>query len=78
MLLVAFDDVGILQAYFLAWCQTHELLVGFLHEVVALDPELTAEFHLVCAVGLVLGIVDGCQLFILVLRVVRQYDLHGI
>ena len=78
MCLVAFDDIGVLQTNLLARSQTHELLIGFLHEVIALNPEFTAELHLVGTVGFVLRIIDGCQMLNLILGIVGEHHLDGI
>ena len=78
MLLIAFDDVAILQAYLLARSQTHVFLLGNLHEVVALDPQVSAEGDCVCAVSLVLGIVYCSHFLCLVFRIVGDNQLHGV
>ena len=76
--LVAFDDIGILQAYLLARGKAHEFLLGHFHEVVALNPYLTAKFDGMCAVGLILWIVDSSQLFGLSLGIVGDDHLHRV
>ena len=78
VLLVALDDIGILQTYLLARSQTHKLLLGNLHEVVALNPQLTTEGNGMCALSLVLRIVDSCQFLALVLRIVGDDQLHRV
>ena len=78
MLLVTLDDVGVLQAHLLAGSKTHKLLLCLLHEVIALNPDLTAKLNGMCTIGLVLGIVDGCQLLRLSLRIVGDDHLHRI
>ena len=78
MLLIAFDDIGILQTNLLTRGQTHEFLLGFLHEVVTLNPQLTAELDSMSAIGLILRIVDGFKLFYLTFGVVGDDYLHRI
>ena len=78
VLLVALDDVGILQAHLLTGSQTHKLLLGHLHEVVALNPYLAAELHLMRTVSLVLRIIHGCKHLCLAFRIVGEDHLHRV
>ena len=78
MLLVAFNDIGVLQTHLFARCQTLELLLSHLHEVVALNPELTTESDGMCAVSLVFGVVDGYQFLGFPLRIVGEHQFNRI
>ena len=78
VLLVTLDDVGVLQSHLLAWSQAHELLLGHLLEVAALNPELAAKLDGVCAVGLVLRIIDGRELLHLSFGIVGDDHLHRV
>ena len=78
VLFVALDNVGVLQSHLLAGSQAHELLLGLLLEVVALNPQLATELYLVCAVGLVLGVVHGGQHLRLSLGIVGDDHFHGV
>ena len=78
MVFVALYDVGVLQTHLLTGGQTHKLLLCFLHKIIALNPEFTAEFDSMCAVGLILRVVHGCELFHLPLRIVGNHHLHWV
>ena len=78
MFLVALNDVGILQAHLLARGQTHKFLLGLFLEIIALNPDLTSKLYLMGTIGLVLGVVDGCEGLRLSFGIVGDDHLHRI
>jgi len=72
------DEVGVAQAHLLADGHAEVFLGGFLHEVLALDPELAAEGHLAGAVFGALGVVDGGEHLGLPFGIVVYDDLDGV
>ena len=78
MIFITFNNVGILKTNLLARSQAHKLLLGLLHEVIALNPEFAGEFYSVGTISLVLGIVDSGELLNLILRIVGDNHLNRI
>ena len=72
------DEIGIAQSHLAAQAQAEILLGSLLHKVLALDIELAAERNLTCAVGLVLGIVDGGEHFGLSFGIVVDDQFHRV
>ena len=78
MILVTLDDIGILQTNLLAWSQAHEFLFCNFHEIIALNPEFTTEFNLMCAVSLVFRVIYGSKHFNLVFGIIGYDKLYGV
>jgi hypothetical protein len=71
-------EVAIAQAHLPAGCQAEELLRRILHEVVALDPQLSGERHLAHAGALVLRVVDRVHVLGLASGVVVEDHLQRV
>ena len=74
----ALHDVGVLQTYLLARSHAEEFFRSILHEVVALDPKIAREGDGVCAVSLVLRVVNSLHLLSLTLRIVGDDEFNRV
>src|SRR6267142_3215133 len=61
--LVAFDDVSVFKAHFATWAQAEIFRRRSLHEIIAIDEELSPKGNLAAAGVWILWIIDGVQFF---------------